>query len=118
MCLGTRYPYAVSLEKVDAISVDERLLEVIAHTDIPHELLSDQGSVFVGRLNKELCRLLDITKLKTTAYQPQTNGVLERGHSCQRGMLQKASNSKEEWDNLLKFCLLAYYATAYFPLMN
>ena len=26
-------------------------------------------------------------------------------------MLLKASNSKEEWDNLLKFCLLAYRAT-------
>ena len=69
-----------SSEKVDAISVAEGLLEVIAHTGIPHELLSDQGSVFVGRLNKELCRLLDITKLKTTAYHPQTNGVLERWH--------------------------------------
>ena len=26
-------------------------------------------------------------------------------------MFRKASNSKEEWDNLLKFCLLAYRAT-------
>ena len=26
-------------------------------------------------------------------------------------MLRKASNSKEEWDNLLKYCLLAYRAT-------
>ena len=99
------------LKKVDAISVAEGLLELIANTGIPHELLSNQGSVFVGRLNKVLCRLLDITKLKTTAYHPQTNGVLERWHSCLKGMLQKASNSKEEWDNLLKFCLLAYRAT-------
>ena len=111
MCLGTRYPYAIPLKKVDAISVAEGLLEVVAHTGIPHELLSDQGSVFMGRLNKELCRLLDITKLRTTAYHPQTNGILERWHSCLKGMLRKASNSKEEWDNLLKYCLLAYRAT-------
>ena len=113
MCLGTCYPYAVPLKKVDAISVAEGLLEVFAHTGIPHKLLSDQGSVFVGRLNEELCRLLDITKLKTTAYHLQMNGVLERWHSCLKGMLQKAFNIKEEWDNLLKFGLLSYRATSH-----
>ena len=65
----------------------------------------------MGRLNKELCRLLDITKLRSTAYHSQTNGILERWHPCLKGMLHKASNSKEEWDNLLKYCLLAYRAT-------
>ena len=65
------------LKKVDAISVAEGLLELIANTGIPHELLSDQGSVFVGRLNKELCRLLDITKLKPQPTTHKLNGVLK-----------------------------------------
>ena len=85
-CLSTHYPYAVSPKKVDSILVAEGLLEVIAHTSIPHELLSDQGSVFVGRLNKELCKLLDITKLKSTAYHPQRYGVLEKWHLCLKGI--------------------------------
>ena len=41
MCLGTRYPYAVSLKKIDALSVAEGLMEVIQHSGIPNELLSD-----------------------------------------------------------------------------
>ena len=44
-------PYAVHLKKVDAICVIYELLEVVAHTGIPHKLLSEQGSVSVGRLN-------------------------------------------------------------------
>ena len=112
MCLGTRYPYAIPRKKVDAITVAEGIMEVVAHTGIPMELLSDQGSVFIGKVNNELCRLLlNIEKLKTTAYHPQTNGVLERWHSCLKGMLRKVEGGKEEWDRLLKYCLLAYRAT-------
>ena len=48
MCLGTRYPYCVPIKRVDAITVAEGLMEVIAHTGIPLELLSDQGAVFTG----------------------------------------------------------------------
>ena len=95
MCLGTCHPYAISLKKLDVISAAKGLLEVIAHTCIPHELLSDQDSVFavfVGKLNKEFCRLLDMTEFESTAYHPQTNGVLERWNSCLKGMLLKASN--------------------------
>ena len=72
MCLGTRYPYAVVLKKIDAVSVAEGLMEVIQHTGIPNELLLDQGSQFMGRVVTKTCELLK--KLNTTAYHPQTNG--------------------------------------------
>ena len=62
MCLGTRYPYAIPLKRVDAESVAKGLMEVISHTGIPVELLSDQGSVFLGEVIKELCRLLNIKR--------------------------------------------------------
>ena len=84
MCLGTRYPYAIPLKKVDAITVAEGIMEVVAHTGIPMELFSDQGSVFIAKVNSEHCHLLNIEKLKTTAYHPQTNGVLERALVLER----------------------------------
>ena len=109
MCLGTRYPYAIPLKRVDAESVAEGLMEVISHTGIP--VLSDQGSVFLGKVIKELCRLLNIKQIKTTAYHPQTNGILERWHSCLKGMIRKIQGKSQQWDKLLKYCLLAYRAT-------
>ena len=111
MCLGTRYPYCIPLKKVDAITVAEGLLEVIAHTGIPYEILSDQGSVFTGKVMKELCKSLDIQKLRTTAYHPQTNGALERWHGCLKGMLRRIQTPQQDWDTLLKYCLLAYRVT-------
>ena len=111
MCLGTRYPYAIPLKKVDAITIAEGLIDVLAQTGITQELLSDQGSVFIGRVNKELCRLLNIDKLRTTAYHHQTNGIFERWHCCLKGMLRKVREDQDDWARLLKFCLLAYRAT-------
>ncbi len=77
---------------------------VIQHTGIPNELLSDQGSQFMGRVVTKTCELLNIKKLKTTAYHPQTNGALERWHATLKGMLRKFDDSSETWDKL--YCLL------------
>ena len=71
-------------------------MEVLAHTGIPKELLSDQGTVFMGKVMKETCRLLNINKLQTTPYHPQSNGILERWHMDLKGMLRKQENQQEE----------------------
>ena len=109
--MGTRYPYCVPLKSLDAISVADELVEILSHTDIPEELLTDQGAVFVGKVCSELCRLLNIKHITTTTYHPQSNGALERWHGCLKGMLQKLEGRLEQWDLLLKYCLFAYRAT-------
>ena len=111
MCVGTRFPYAIPLKKIDAESVAEGLIEVISQTGIPQELLTDQGSVFVGTLVRQVCNLLSIKKIRTTAYHPQTNGILERCHASLKGMMRKLGNEVREWDKALKFCLLCYRGT-------
>ena len=58
-----------------------------------------------------MCETLGIKKLKTTAYHPQTNGILERWHGSLKGMLRKLSGVGREWDSLLKFCLMCYRGT-------
>jgi transposase InsO family protein len=44
-------------------------------------ILTDQGSNFVSEVFTNVCKFLKIKKVKTTAYHPQFNGVLERTHS-------------------------------------
>ena len=111
MCIRTCYPYCVPLKRVYAISVADGLMEILSHTGIPVELHTDQGAVFVGKVCSELCRLLNIKHITTTAYNPQSNGALERWHGCLKGMLRKLQGRLEQWDLLLKYCLLAYQAT-------
>ena len=110
MCLGTRYPFAIPLKRIDAKTVAEALMEVFSNTGIPVELLHDQGQVFIGKVTT-LCGLLNIKQLRTTAYHSQTNGILERWHGCLKNMLRKQEEGPREWDRLLKYCLLAYRAT-------
>ena len=109
--MGTRYPYCIPLKRIDAISVAEGLMDILSHTGIPHEVRTDQGSVFMGRLCSEQCKLLRVRHIKTTALHPQSNGVLERWHGCLKGMLRKMEDRLEPRDKLLKYCLLAYRAT-------
>lgn len=42
------------------------------------KIITDQGPNFEANLLKELCKLLKIEKLRTTAYHPQCNGEVER----------------------------------------
>ena len=72
ICVGTRYPYAIPLSRVDAVTVAEGLTDILSITGLPKELLTAQGSVFSGALVKQTCELLGIKKLRTTAYHPHT----------------------------------------------
>ncbi len=47
---GYKYPFAVPLKDVMAESVCEALLEIWSQTGIPHEVLSDQGIPFMGKV--------------------------------------------------------------------
>ena len=62
------------LKRVDAQSVAEAMLEVFA---LPREIL---GSVFMGRMMKEMCKMLGIKQIRTSPYHFQTDGCLERWH--------------------------------------
>ena len=108
MCLASRYPEAVALRRVDAETVAEAMMEIFSRTGLPEEILTDQVSVFMGRLTKQLCRLLDVKWLRTSPYHPQRDGYLERWHGSLKNMLRKCNESKKEWDNILKYFLFAY----------
>ena len=75
MCLGSKYPEAIPLKRVDVEPVAEGMIEVFSRTGIPRELLTDQGSVFTGKLMKELCSALGIT-LKNLTISPTNRWLL------------------------------------------
>ena len=74
----------------------------------PYEMLTDQGSVFMGKLTKELCGLLNIDHLRISSYHLQTDGCLERWHGSLKHMLCKCENRKAQWDILLKYFFFTY----------
>jgi len=78
----------------------------------PTQLLSDRGAEFEGSVMTEVCRLMEIDKIRTTSYNPSTNGALERVHRTLNTMLGKiVIENQRDWDSHVAYALAAYNAT-------
>ena len=74
--------------------------------------MSDQAAEFTGQVISELCDLLGVTKIRTSPYHPQCNGVVERVHQTLRRMIAKMDPDKRaQWPSHLGPILIAYNAT-------
>ena len=79
---------------------------------VPEALLSDQGTNLLSYLMMDVCRLLGIKKLNTTASHPQCDGAVERFNRTLKAMLRKqASKYGTQWDKYLYGVLWAYRNT-------
>ena len=104
----TRFVVAVPLHNKTALSVARVLVhEVILKYGIPLKILTDLGrNEFRNELWKEMCQLLDITRLQTTAYSPSTNGKIERWHRSLHWMMAKVVDAKQKkwaWAEFLPY---------------
>lgn len=73
--LASRYPEAIPLKHATAQEVAEADLEIFSRNMVPHTILSDHGSQFMGVLTTKLCESLGIQKIRTTRtpYHLQAN---------------------------------------------
>ena len=56
-----------------------------------------------------VCELMGIKKINTTAYHPQTNGLVERFNRTLTSMLAKTVQKQgRDWDEHLPYVLYAY----------
>ena len=65
---------------------------IISRHGVSGELLSDRGKSFLSNLIYEVYHLMDIKKANSTAYHPQTDGLVERFNWTLTGMLAKTVN--------------------------
>ena len=78
---------------------------------MPYKLLSDKDPAFESKLFQELMKILEIKKIRTSGYRPQTNGLTEQSNSTIKNYLTIFLDEKEEknnWDLLLKQLAYAY----------
>ena len=106
----TRYAEVIPIRDTKSATVAKVIFnEWISRYGAPHVIHSDQGSNLDGnKIVIELCALFDIDKTRTTPFRPQCNGATERIHRTLTTMLKCFLSSKDDWDQLLPGCLLAY----------
>lgn len=83
--------------------------EVVPMFGVPEALLSDRGTNLLSHLMLDVCKLLGIEKLNTTAYHPECDGMVERFNRTLKSMLRKrAAQFNTQWDRHLPALLWAY----------
>ena len=86
--------------------------ELVPLFGVPEALLSDRGTNLLSHLMQDLCKMLGITKLNTTAYHPECDGMVERFNRTLKAMLHKhAARFGKQWDQYLSCVLWAYRNT-------
>ena len=107
---NSRWPEGGPLKNKKTTSVAKLFIdEVVSRHGAPKVLLSDQGGEFMSDLVKDICAYLITSKVNTTAYHPQTNGLTERFNAtlCQIISIYVDLN-QQNWDELLPLVLFAY----------
>ena len=79
------------------------------HYGFPRQLMSDQGKEFCNNILKEMCYYLNIKKIRTMLYHPQSNRSIERVHYTLCQMIGKLDN--KQWVNHLATITHAYNVT-------
>ena len=76
--------------------------EIVPLFGVPESLLTDRGANLLSHLMLDVCTLLGIEKLNTTAYHPQCDGMVERFNRTLKSMLRKrAAQFGAQWDKNL-----------------
>ena len=109
----TKWPEVFAIPDQTALTIARALVEgIISRHGVPSELLSDRGRNFLSGLMHEVYRLMGIKKASTTAYHPQSDGLVERFNRTLTNMLSKVvEKNGRDWDQHLPYVLFAFRAS-------
>lgn len=101
----TRWPEAIPLGDITAESVASGFYSGwVSRFGVPEEIVTDQGRQFESSLFNDLLKTLGIKRIRTTPYNPQANGLIERWHRTLKAALK--CNSHNNWVKALPTVLL------------
>ena len=102
----TRWPEAIPMVQTSTTDCAIALIRHwIARFGVPLDMRSDRGPQFTSALWNEVANKLGIQVHRTTAYHPQSNGLVERFHRTLKAAL-KARLQGPRWTDELPWVLL------------
>jgi hypothetical protein len=103
----------VPLTSQDSVNVAKVLYNgIFTIFGMPGSILSDRGHNFMSKLVSALCAIFQVTKLRTSSFHPQTNGICERQNSalaqCRRAYCHE---NQENWTKYLRSIMMSLRMT-------
>jgi cleavage and polyadenylation specificity factor subunit 1 len=91
---ASRWIEAKPLKSITAEEVAQAFVDTwVSRHGVPLKLSSDCGPQFHSQLFAEVCKLLGVDTVKTTAYNPKANGIVERVQKTLKTGLKCRNNS-------------------------
>ena len=107
MDLTMRWSEAVPIAEATADTIIQAYHSTwIARFGIPRIVTSDRGAQFTSRAWTGTMMKLRISQTTTTAYHPQSNGLVERFHRSLKNALRCAIGATRSWTRSLPWVLL------------
>lgn len=101
---ASRWPEAWPITNITAETIAEALVaNWVSRFGCPSTITTDRGMQFESRLFRRLTELLGSTRVRTTAYHPASNGLVERFHRTLKASLTAVSRP---WPEALPLVLL------------
>ena len=105
ICCFSKFGVCVPIRNKEASTVAKSIVDhVFLQCGMCHEILTDLGKEFEAELRNELLRQFGITRLRSSGYRPQTNGVCEVWHLTLNSMFAKIIwENQRDWPDLVPY---------------
>lgn len=104
----TRWLEAIPTDRMTAERTAQLLeTHIFSRFGVPEQMHSDQGTQFTSETFDDICKILNIRKTETPAYNPKSNPV-ERAHRDLNAVLRAITQeTDQDWEEALGTALLA-----------
>ncbi|MGZ5547959.1 MAG: RNase H-like domain-containing protein [Nitrososphaeraceae archaeon] len=109
----SRFAQAYPVKTVNAEETVEVLInQWMLQYGFPRTILHDNGSAFISELMNKVCKIFDCKQIKSTAYNPQSHGLIERFNQTiekiLRSLIEQHQEKYSKWTRLLPQALFCY----------
>lgn len=114
-CDLSKFVEAYPLKNKESVSIAKALVNnFILRFGIPKTIVTDRGTEFTATTMTEVCNLLNIDKLHSTAYHHETIGSLENAHKHLGFFLRiQCDHHPDTWSQWLPFWCFTYNNTVH-----